>query len=465
MPRVPVKLSSAILKRPAAAVPNRLTRSKGKQKHRCSCCGSDKHRLESCPLPGAKEILRLRSLVPKQVVRSGPLKHAPKTFPTKSTAYKDAARKSYSGGPPPRHLFRAQAKANSASVLDELEVPAEDAYKELINIRCLKKASRCLHCNAKVSKPRAYVYPGKLYVRCLSTKCKRRINVSDYSKFRGTRLTLSKLLKTVTFYCRTNRSKAPLVTDAVSQLQLKRWQVENIFRTIRSAEAKAGVAFCGKKKVAGNVEGDAHGLRKMYISPKNEHFQQEIEDALKRWKAKRQNRGKAQPKYWQGYLRVAGVKQRDGAGVIAVLPVKLTPPAAAPPPETTEEILDSGLLENINAKKPSVLHSDGAKSWPKANKKVHGKKVEHAAVSHKNFQFVKRLRTKKQPVGGARSAGTQCIDRWWESLDAYVPKQLTSKTAKGGDINTALFDYCFSFVWRSQLPTSTNMREAICKLL
>ena len=404
----------------------------------------------------------MRSLLPK-AVRSGPLKHAPKTFPPSSTDYKDAARKAYSGAPPPRELFRAQAKAASSSVLDELQVPAEDAHKEMIDIRCLRKASRCLHCNAKVSKPRAYVYPGKLYVRCLSTKCQKRISVSDYSKFRGTRLSLSKLLEVVTFYCRNNRSKAPLVSDAVSHLRLKRCQVEHIFRTIRSAEAKAGVEFCKTATMEGNVEGDAHGLRKLYISPKNEHFQEEIQEALKRWKANPKNRGKPQPKYWQGYLRVAGVKQRDGAGVIATLPMKLTPPGTAPPPESTEEVEDSGLLRRINSKKHSMLHSDGAKSWPKANKKVHGNKVKHAAVNHTKFQFVKKLR--KKPVGGSRSAGTQCIDRWWESLDAYVPKQLRSKTTQGGDINAALFDYVFSFVWRSQLPTNTDMRAAICKLL
>ena len=101
---------------------------------------------------------------------------------------------------------------------------------------------------------------------------------------------------------------------------------------------------------------------------------------------------------------MGGLKQRDGAGVLQLFPVKLAPPGSAPPPESEKEILGSSLLHRVDAKKPSVIFSDGAAAWPKATKKVHGKKVKHAAVSHKNSQFTARLR--KKPVGGSRTAGT-----------------------------------------------------------
>jgi len=165
-------------------------------------------------------------------------------------------------------------------VIDEIEVPCEAAYKELVDFRFLKKPLKCLHCSANVSNPRSYVYPGKLYVRCLAKKCEKRCNVCDYGAFKGTRMTLSELLRTVTYYCRANRSKAPLVADAGAHLRLRRWAVTNLFTTLRAAEAKAGVKFCKKAKVKGGVEGDAHGLRKFYVSSKNAHFKQEINEAM-----------------------------------------------------------------------------------------------------------------------------------------------------------------------------------------
>jgi len=414
-------------------------------------------------MPGAKKILHLQALLSPAAVRHGPLKHKPKVFPRSSGDYQAVARQGYTGVPFRPRLRDNQIHSSSASVVDENSASVKDAYDELCALGFIKTwNARCLKCQAKISEPRPFVYPGKLYYKCKATSCQKRHNVCDYSIFKGTRLSLPDLLRVVTFYCRSNRSKSPLVTDAQAQLKMQRTAVEHIYSSIRAAEAKAGIAFCRRAKLSGSVEGDAQGLRKLYVSPQNGHFKEEIKDALRRWKSNKRNKGKLEPKYWHGSIRVCGLKQRDGEGVLTILPTKLTPPGAAPPPESTAEIVESGLLQRFDEKANSVLFSDGAPSWPKAVKKVCNKKVKTASVSHKKFQFVNKLR--KKPVGASRTAGTQCIDRWWESLDAFVPRQLSAKTHKGGPVNQRLFNYCFAFAWRAQLAANADLRAEVGKI-
>lgn len=449
-----------ILKRPSACASS-FARSRGKQRHSCSCCGAEDHRIERCPFPGAKEILSFRKLCPKSV-RHGPLKHKPKIFPNPSRRHMDAARSAYSIAPHRPRLRDSQIRNASGSVLDTTCVPAEAAFEELVKLGFLKKPKNgCLHCGGKVSGPSTYTYIGKLYYRCTSYSCHARLNVCDYSVFKGTRLGVSDLLRVITHYCRSNRSKAPLVTDAMAHLSLPRKAVENIHGTLRSVEAKAGAVVCRRAKLKGNLEGDAHAIRKVYVSAKNEHFKIEIAEALKRWKGHKKNKDKTPPKYWQGSLRLCGIKQRDGAVVIAVLPIKLTPPGAAPPPESTDEILESKLLTRVDDKGFAILFSDGAKGWPKAIKQSGRRNIKNYAVSHKKFQFTAKLR--KKPIGGSRTAGTQCIDRWWESLDSFIPSQLHAKR-KGGGINEAITDYCFAFAWRSHLRADADMRASLGKI-
>ena len=55
------------MKRPSAA------RAQGKQRKRCSCCGSFSHRIESCEEPGADQIRRLMAQLKK--IEGRPSKH------------------------------------------------------------------------------------------------------------------------------------------------------------------------------------------------------------------------------------------------------------------------------------------------------------------------------------------------------------------------------------------------------
>ena len=119
-------------------------------------------------------------------------------------------------------------RAASASVIDQGQIGAAAALEELMEFGFLRAPSEgCHKCGSDVSEAAPYyMYPGKLYYRCTQWRCRCRNNVTDYSIFRGTRMSLYDLLRTVTFYCRCNRSKAPLVSDASAQLKLNRKQVE-----------------------------------------------------------------------------------------------------------------------------------------------------------------------------------------------------------------------------------------------
>ena len=88
-----------------------------------------------------------------------------------------------------------------------------------------------------------------------------------------------------------------MVADACAQLRLGRNAVEHIYNALRAKECAAGMAFCKRKTFSGDVEGDAHGLRKVYVSPSNPHMQTEVREALQRWKKNKKNKGKPEPKY------------------------------------------------------------------------------------------------------------------------------------------------------------------------
>ena len=112
----------------------------------------------------------------------------------------------------------------------------------------------------------------------------------------------------------------------MSHLKLGKNQVQHIYIALLSQEATAGRKFCAQKQnLFGQLEGDAHTIRKIYVSKTNPEFQDEIQDAMGGWKA--QKPGKPEPKYWLGHVRIAGIKARAAATVVVVLPTRLVPPS------------------------------------------------------------------------------------------------------------------------------------------
>ena len=71
--------------------------------------------------------------------------------------------------------------------------------------------------------------------------------------------------------------------------------------------SQTGLEFCAKpQSLKGQVDGDGHSLRKIYVSngQNQEAWLPQFEDARQRWK--KQHGNKTLPKYWLGHVRVAG---------------------------------------------------------------------------------------------------------------------------------------------------------------
>ena len=118
--------------------------------------------------------------------------------------------------------------------------------------------------------------------------------------------------------------------------------------------------------------------------------------------------------YHLNYIRVVGLRQRGGGRVyLRFLPPKPVAPQAKPPPIGNEELKASGILKHVKEGNASVVHADGAHAYPVMIQRTL-KKVKTRAVSHKDMEFVRGVRSIK--LKGGRSAtktGTQSIDSLW----------------------------------------------------
>ena len=92
-----------------------------------------------------------------------------------------------------------------------------------------------------------------------------------------------------------------------------------------------------------------------------------------------------------------------------------------------------------------------AKAWKKF---ARAKKMKFSEVSHKRMQFCKKRGPRK------KSAGTQCLDRKWQSMKRFVPKELRSKDQLTRDVNDCIRDYVFAFV----CPTNWGSANTLNKL-
>ena len=207
-----------------------------KQKlHRCSCCGNVGLNIRQCPAPGAKELIHLRASV-QSFLKQQPMKRFQKRVPVKlvnnkSGEGKSRASKDYGTNKNQKVGTRQFSHIHTShSVVDILGTDSGQAYKELVEFGFIHVPNACPDCKHSMSGPVTFSScPGKLYFRCQSYKCARRLNVTDFSVVRGIRLSLVDVLRVITFYCRSNVLKAPLVSDAQAQLKISRKPVEHIY--------------------------------------------------------------------------------------------------------------------------------------------------------------------------------------------------------------------------------------------
>ena len=87
----------------------------------------------------------------------------------------------------------------------------------------------------------------------------------------------------------------------------------------------------------------------------------------------------------------------------------------------------------------STLFADGARSWRAHARDKH---LEFSEVKHSKMQFTRTRGPRR------KAAGTQVLDRQWQSLKQYVPKEVANKNALDRSVNDSLRAYVYSWVWR-----------------
>ena len=178
------------------------------------------------------------------------------------------------------------------------------------------------------------------------------------------------------------------------------------------------------------------------------------------------NVSQALPKYWQCHLRVIGLKMRRGNGqtrggrmALATLPMKLVPPGASPPVESKAEIAQSGIMRHVSQHgSKMILYSDGAQGWKSV---CTDKRIFNLEVVHGKWEFLRKVKTRKK-ASGVACAGTQCIDRFWQGLDDFIPANVVNK--QQGKLNDRLLTYVYSYMWRYHLPADANFQMKLGQL-
>ena len=110
--------------------------------------------------------------------------------------------------------------------------------------------------------------------------------------------------------------------------------------------------------------------------------------------------------------------------------------------------------------KKCQLHSDGAKkSWKAMVNRQNSPNIESFHVSHAKTEFARKMKRRTTPK--CVVAGTQCIDRFWQNLEDFVPLSLHSKEGPGLGVSPTLLTYVHAFLWRVNLPENVNMMKAL----
>ena len=104
-----------------------------------------------------------------------------------------------------------------------------------------------------------------------------------------------------------------------------------------------------------------------------------------------------------------------------------------------------------------ILSSDGAQGW----KSVCTKTKINLEVVHGKWEFLRKVKTRKK-ASGVACAGTQCIDRFRQGLDDFIPASVVNK--QKGKLNTRLLTYVYSYMWRYQLPADANFQMKLGQL-
>jgi hypothetical protein len=361
----------------------------------------------------------------------------------KCGSYKEAARSKYTVKPKPERRKVARRigvkERKGTGVIGLLGGESKVALRKLQEAGFVKSFKKCPFCRrGSLTEPekRTDKQGDQLWQRCKRYACNRRFNVLRGSKFDKTKLSPAQVALIVKRYTSTDKIVPPAVDDLAGEAESGRFATTEIVEVLRKQEVAVAKRLNVRGQLSGDCEIDEHGVRSYHVSRENKAFQKYHTKKVEA----------SNHKYFLSYFRVIGLRQRGhGKMYMHVLPPKLLPPGSKPPPLSESELLNCKILKRL--KKGSVVtHSDGAQAY-KSVLKNYFKRLRSRAVSHKDMEFVKKVRPVRLPSGKSSSmTGTQAIDRTWETLDAVVPNQLVTK--KSHDINPLLERYCWVWLYR-----------------
>ena len=199
------------MKRPAArAVHGRV--------HKCSACHQVDHRIERCPHPAARQILRLRkeNRILKRASKRHVLQQEAKTRkgPETTGTYRQKASSAYKGKPAARLPSPAEIRRRKQSVSNfSFPNTEEDAVDWLLGRGWLKSPTVCDKCDCRSFTDLIWNASRRAHWRCKS--CSNRFIVFYGSIFHGLRVSALELTQMLRQYVTCDLTKSPSVPDFV----------------------------------------------------------------------------------------------------------------------------------------------------------------------------------------------------------------------------------------------------------
>ena len=119
-----------------------------------------------------------------------------------------------------------------------------------------------------------------------------------------------------------------------------------------------------------------------------------------------------------------------------------------PPTEPLAEVRASGLLQKVD-RENSTIFADGNTAWRSEANRL---PLRHVSVNHQKKEFVRKDR-KKKGQKGSTMAGTQMLDRCWQSLKKFVGPHWPRKIGKGSSskVHPDLSLLVSQFQWRRSI--------------
>ena len=293
------------MKRPSA-------RARHGQQHRCAVCGSWKHRLETCPYPGAALVKKLKGQLKSKSSRPQPTHPDARLHVRAGTKRQKEARTAYSQSPKPvREPRRIDISFDwSVSSSDEA------AIEWLCDHGFLQKQQTCPDCSAQTLGG-----PWKLdqrqdrrpwwFWRCKAWNCQRRKALFFNSRFDGLKVTPAELAYMFMSYISAVWNQCMSIAHFVQLTGLGYTSCRHFLDIMSEREASAGKGLSMSAKLTKCIEADGTSIGRFWVKRSNNTYADQIYQLENR-------EGKTFPAF-PVHIRLLGLRQRNGPLVLRFL--------------------------------------------------------------------------------------------------------------------------------------------------